>query len=413
MNIMYRGAGKSRAALIKEQLAEQKRNRIIQEGLIDLYPKEPEFNYQMKNFVKEGRLQTTHNRLVDFQEAVLKELVSQTIYEGMVEPVLNESLANTHHKELAFRTVCDFVNEHDCHDLIRDWKYKNIYLAEFAQKIEKGYDLITETAKDKLKEGLNEKDAFKIENDKIDDYIIDVKDVIPKDITNTVTKRVEDSINDFVADNQDRKDKILAIYQKAQDKISMNTDPNMALAQASPDGQPPTNEVEDSPEFQAMDPNALPGNNNPNVQMDAPDPNAVQQEALWNAKRKEMQIMNEGTTNVFGAMTKIFSEAALTIPSLQMSYLNENGRLNMPKILGDVRTIYTFLETLNTIGVIDATPKYIDQTLKELRESLETVSQDEKKYPSGDKKEPKDKTHWDGTGNDNNPSNDFMENIKG
>lgn len=409
--ITYGGSGKSkaRAALIKEQLEIQKREKMIQESSIDLYPQAEPNNYYLEKHAKDNQIRVSRNKHISFQESVMKELALQAIYAGMVEPVLEEALANDHHKELAWRTAKDFVNEQNVYDMIRDWKYKNIYLAEFAQKIDKAYNLITETARDKIREGLSEKDVYQIENQKLNDYIIDVKDVIPKDITQTITRRVEDSVNDFIADNQDKRDKILMIYQKAQDKVMSASDPdsNPLMKQAYPDGQSP-DDVDPQLMSQAepgnarMDPNtgALPGTNNPNI-------SEIQQEALWIAKRKENKILNEGTETVFGAMTKILSEAALTVPSLKQSYLNENGKLNMSKILGDVRSIYTFLEALNTIGVIKVTPNYIENTLQGMKESLEKISNDEKKTPTGDKLEPKEKTHNDGSGNDNNPANDF------
>lgn len=402
--IGFKGRPKTRAALIKEQLEFDRKKRLLEQGIVDLYPENnTKWDYAMKNFVQESHKHTFHNRYNEFQDNLMKELTMHSIYNGMVEPVLEEALADNHSKELAFRTVVDFIDEQNCFDLIRNWKYKNIYLAEMASLIENAYHYFIETAKDKLKEGLTDKDAYKIENDKIDDYIIDAKSIIPKDITNTISKRVEDSVNDFIADSQDRRDKILDIYKKAQDKIAAN-DPS-SLIQDTPDEEMPNNEDPANMGDDENDPNMMPGNDNPNIQPDA-NPNEVQEAALWTAKRRERQIMQEGHIGVFGQMTQILTEAVLRIPVLQQTYLNEAGRVDMPKILGDVKSIYTVMETMNTLGVIDAIPTYINKTLNGMRESLDKISQDEKKYPTGQRKQPKEERAETGD-QDNNPSNDF------
>lgn len=360
MSIMFKGKNKTRAELVKEQLALGESSK---QQVIDLYPKEAEPTYYEKYQLREATRKRALERVQQFQENVTKELVFQSIYSGIMLPILENAYANDHHKELACRSIIDFINENDVYDMINKWKYKNIYLAEFAQNIERCYKLITETAKDKLKEGLSEKDAYTIENEKIDDFIIDTKDIVPPDITKTIMNRVEDSINDFVADNKLNRMKVMEIYNKAKDQI------------AAADGQDP----------------------------------AIAESYLRIAKRKEREI-TEANTSVFGEMVKIMVESVMKVKALNESYTNEDGKVNFEKVLGDVRTIYTFMEALNTMGIIDVTEEYASKTLQSMRESLDKISNDEKLTPTGDSKQPKEVTHGDGSGNDNNPSNDFVGN---
>lgn len=356
MEIMLKGKNKTRAQLVKEQMELDRQKNT---GMINLYPETEEPNYYMKKSMLEAATTQSYKRLSTFQENTMKELVFQSIYGNMIMPVLEAGFANEHQKELAAKSVIDFVNESDVYERLNNWKYRNIYLAEFAQQIEKTYKLITETAKDKLKEGLTEKDAYTIENEKIDDFLIDTKDIIPPDITKTIMNRVEDSINDFIADNKVNKLKVMEIYNKAQNKIAM-----------------------------------------------ADGDKEIQESALRQAKRQEKAI-TESPTNVFGAMTRIMVESVMKIKPLNEAYTNESGKVNFEKVLGDVRVIYTFMEAMNTLGVIDATPEYIHKTLQGMRESMDKISQDEKMEFSGDSKQPKEVTHGDGTPDNNDKSSGF------
>ena len=329
--IELRGKNKSRAALILEQLEADKKQRALNEdSLVELYPKQPGMTYQHKRILDEEMRTAAHKQLTIFQEDVMKELFFQAIYNGVCAPVLEQTFANSHHRDIMINATRDFINEHNVYELLDDWKYKNIYLAEFANIIQETYELITETAKDKLKEGLTEKDAYQIENEKIDNFIIDTKDIIPDDITKTIVNRVEDSINDFVNDNKTNRTKVMEIYDKAKDKIS----------QAEEITQDPVEQQE------------------------------IQQEALRTAKRQELAI-TESNTNVFGALTKILVEAAMKVPTLQSTYLQESGKVDLEHVLADARTMYTFMEALNTLDIIKADEKYVSDTLTSLKESVE------------------------------------------
>lgn len=358
--VYFRGKGKSRAQLLKEQIEEREK---LNEQVIDLYPVEDTSmfdNPYTHKLLREANSKRAFNNLSTFQEDVMKELFFQSIYTNTINPILVESFANDHQKEVAARTVIDFINEQDVYDMLNKWKYKNAYLAEYASNIDRAYKLITETAKDKLKEGLTQQDAFQIENQKINDYIVDTKDIIPPDISKTINDRVEDSINDFVADNKLKKTKIMEIYDKAKDQIA------------------------------------------------ATDDKEIQESYIQLAKKKEKAIL-ESDTNVFGAMTKIMVESVMKIPVLNESYCNENGKVDFSKVMGDVRAIYTCLEAMNTLGIIDATPEYIDNTLKEMKESMDTISSDEKFVPSGDTKQPKKVPIGNGTKSGYDKSDDFVD----
>ena len=389
MDGIYKTRLKTRADVIKEQLELDEKNRVMRETLknpIELYPEDPYPNAHLylEANMHQRRMEQSHKNFISFKEEVLNELVFQTIYAGMVEPILEAQYATEHQKDLAAATVIDFIKENGAENLYNEWKYKSYMLAEVAENITNTYDFLIETSKDKLREGLSEKDVYSIENDKIKNFIYDTKDIIPPDVSKTVMNRVEDAINDFANDNKLNKTKILDIYNKAQDQVS------------AIDGAP---------------------------EMKPEEMQQVQQEALRVAKKKE-RLLTEGKTNVFGAMVKIMTESVMCLPTLQESYTTDAGKIDFPKILGEVKTIYTFMECMNTLGVIDVDSKYLSKTLKGMQESFQKevdslpkeylyfqndIPSDDRMIDDGDQHiQPKEKLHLKYLEIDNDPSNDFV-----
>lgn len=358
MDVMYRGKMKTRADMIKEQLEITRQKKALQEAnryTVDLYPEDKRPVHMIESAYNRRNKENYIRNMNDFKENILNELVFQSMYSGIVEPVLEMSLMNNASKNLAAATIKDYILEEGADNILYKWKYKNFYLAEFAEIIDDTYKFLVEDAKNKIEQGLSDKDVYAIETDKIDNFIYDTKDIIPKDISNTIITRVRDAITDFSSDVKENKSKIMDIYNKAQDKIS------------SLDGQ---QDISDD-EAQAM-----------------------QQEALRVAKRKELAI-TESTTNVFGEMVKILTESVMVIPVLQESYLNENGKVKMDKLLDNVKAIYTVMESFNTLGIIEEyeVPRILsgmEQSLKKEKEKI-PVNDAERDLPTGYSPQPEEK----------------------
>lgn len=394
MGIMFRGKMKTRAQLVQEQLEADRQRKVLQESLknvINLYPEE-DYNPILEAHHKADLFDKFYHKGMDeFQQTVLNELMFQSIYAGMVEPVLEMAFANSYQKDLAAKTVVDFINEEGANELLNKFKYKNFYLAEIAEAIQETYDLILENSKDKTREGLNTQEVYDIENDKIDNFIYDIKHIIPKDITTKIADRVEDAITDFADETKQNKDKIMDIYNQAQDKINdingINIDAGM-----DPMGD----------QFNA-----------PVSQDDMMD---MQQEAYRTAKRKELAI-TEADTSVFGAMVRILTESVFTIPALQESYLDESGRVDMPRLLSEARSIYTVLESLNTMGIVEADEEYIVKTLGGMKDSMTkekptpTNIDDNSTSNQGTMYKPREVTHGNGVKQGTDPMSDFTTNF--
>ena len=362
MTFTYKRAPKSTGQLVREffenkKLEEQK--KLQEDSLIDLYPENKPLNAYEKYLMRESASKASLHNKYQFQEDVKKELLYHSLFDAVIAPIMQESYANSHQMQVASKTVVDFINEEGADSLIKKLQEGNLYMVNLASLIDETSQLIMETAKDRIREGLSEKDAYSIENEKIDDFIINAKDTIPADLNKVISDRVEDSINDFIADNKENKLRVKQIYDKAREKITMA------------DGNP-----------------------------------ELQESYLRQAKRQEMEI-TESSTNVFGAMTKIMIESVYKIKPLKESYTNDMGKVDFAKVVGDVRSMYTCLEAFNTLGVVNADTEYLAKTLKEMKESMEKVAMgipsaevEKDANKLGDKKEPKELSgdHEEGAG---------------
>ena len=367
--VMFKsGHIKTNADYVKDvlaEVAEKKKQEQWDKDAIDLYPENlAENNMLFKIQDKKKAASKLSEDVFKFQEDVKKELLFHSIYEGILESVCESMAMTSHQREVIANTIVDFINEQDIEDLLDKFKYQNLYLAEFARLINEKSDVILESAKDKIKEGLPEKDAFQIENDKINDYILNAKGVVPDNFCNCVYDRVEDAVNNFIDDNRKNKSDIKKIYDDAREKVMAS------------DGD-----------------------------------QEIQQEALRMAKKKEADITNR-STNVFGEMVKIMTESVHRIEPIRESYTNKTtNKIDFGKLVGDVKAIYTFMEAMNTCGIIDVDAKFITETLQNLREHMDRVSQDDSYIPAGENVMPKEKDQDPADDNNNNPADDFPSNT--
>lgn len=299
-----------------------------QRQMIDLYPKkEYDVFSEEKNMLNDfvtaygGKLQKA-NYLADFKEAVQEEFLVEALYNGLLKPVLESQYLGTSQQKFGKELIRKFVTEQGTNRLLRDFKYRNIYLSEMAYLVNKETESVLENCEKKCKEGLSEKDAYGIETGNINNLVLDVKETIPNDITSLIKNRVEDSLVDFVDNSKKNKAEINSIYDNANTKISM----------ANGDEE-------------------------------------LQQEATAFAKRREYEILNRDC-NLLEAMSELMLESAYTIEPLKKYYLNESGKVDFKRVLDDTKVMYSFLECLNTLNIIPVTEEYINNMLNDMKREL-------------------------------------------
>lgn len=322
----YKKAPMSNSTFMKKMLENKEKenqNNILEQQEINLYQKgyvSESKQYVLDRYNKEMIKNNSLLQKSNLKDAILEELVTTVLYDGILAPVLEMSFANSHQHQLGYNIANNFVKEHGANKLLKEWKNSNYYMQSMQEDVSNWYNYLVESAEEKVKEGLSLKDAYQIEQDNINDFIITIKDNIPKDIDETINERVADSIQDFIDDNKKNKADMEKIYMDAKSKMVSDNDIG------------------------------------------------IQQEASMMAKRKENKILNR-PTNVFGEMTKIMLESVHKISVLKESYSN-NNKLDFKKIMKDTEVMYTFLECLNTLNIVNVNESYITNMLLEMRDSV-------------------------------------------
>jgi hypothetical protein len=91
------------------------------------------------------------------------------------------------------------------------------------------------------------------------------------------------------------------------------------------------------------------------------------------ARATESEILEEAY-NVYDGMLRIMVESCHKTKSIKDQYLGEDGKLSIPKIMNDTRAMYTVLETLNTMGLVEADDAYLKNMLHEMWEDSERMA---------------------------------------
>ena len=348
--MMFKRASKSNADFIREELERQ----ALKEDTINLYPdKDVDLNHDFDvydtYYTKKDKAVVDKDILNNFSEQVRTDLLTKCLYDGMLKKVLKEQYANKHEKALAKNLVKNFIKEHGTINLINSFKNKSVYLNEWYEDIVAYHDAIMEQATAvAVSVGIPEKNIFEIEDKTIKDFIIDTKDTIPHDITKIITNRVEDAVSDFVDSNKKQKEELRKVYEKAKQKL--DTIDNM----------------DDT--INSNDPLMQDFNGDPNTELD-PKYN-VQQEAVRMIRSKQRSF-REQAKNVFSVMTDNTLEVIHRNQIIKEAYTTGlNNRIDFQKLVNDTKVMYSFMECVNTLGIVDLDENEIASILNKMKNSI-------------------------------------------
>lgn len=348
--MMFKRASKSNADFIREELERQ----ALKEDTINLYPdKDVDLNHDFDvydtYYTKKDKAVVDKDILNNFSEQVRTDLLTKCLYDGMLKKVLKEQYANKHEKALAKNLVKNFIKEHGTINLINSFKNKSVYLNEWYEDIVAYHDAIMEQATAvAVSVGIPEKNIFEIEDKTIKDFIIDTKDTIPHDITKIITNRVEDAVSDFVDSNKKQKEELRKVYEKAKQKLDTIDDIDNTI--------------------NSNDPLMQDFNGDPNTELD-PKYN-VQQEAVRMIRSKQRSF-REQAKNVFSIMTDNTLEVIHRNQIIKEAYTTGlNNRIDFQKLVNDTKVMYSFMECVNTLGIVDLDENEIASILNKMKNSI-------------------------------------------
>lgn len=345
---MFKRAPMSTAELIKRNLEQQ----ALKEESINLYPDidkdlTDDLDFYKKYTKAQDKAKLDKDLVDQFSESVNSRLLECCLYQGMLKPVLKEQFCNSHERKLGKTLVKNFIKEHGAFNLIQSLKDKSCYLNEWYDAIKGYHTAMMNEAKEIAQDGIPEAELFDIEDDTIKKFVFDTKSIIPKDITKMITSRVEDAVNDFIDQNKKQKEEIKKVYEKAKEKVASlkdTIDPN-------------------DPSFQDF-------NGDPNTELDPKYGDQVQEQAMAMVRGKQ-RAFREEATSVFSILSKNTLEAIHRNQAIKESYsVGMTGRLDFQKAINDTKVMYSFLECLNTLNIMDLNESTLSKLLTDMKNSI-------------------------------------------
>ena len=345
---MFKRAPMSTAELIKRNLEQQ----ALKEESINLYPDidkdlTDDFDFYKKYTKAQDKTKLDKDLVDQFSETVNARLLECCLYQGMLKPVLKEQFCNSHERKLGKTLVRNFIKEHGAFNLVQSLKDKSCYLNEWYEAIKGYHTAMMNEAKEIAQDGIPEAELFDLEDDTIKKFVFYTKSIIPKDITKMITSRVEDAVNDFIDQNKKQKEEIKKVYEKAKEKVASlkdTIDPN-------------------DPSFQDF-------NGDPNTELDPKYGDQVQEQAMAMVRGKQ-RAFREEATSVFSILSKNTLEAIHRNQSIKESYsVGMTGRLDFQKAINDTKVMYSFLECLNTLNIMDLNESTLSKLLTDMKNSI-------------------------------------------
>lgn len=345
---MFKRAPMSTAELIKHNLEQQ----ALKEESINLYPDidkdlTDDLDFYKKYTKAQDKAKLDKDLVDQFSESVNSRLLECCLYQGMLKPVLKEQFCNSHERKLGKTLVRNFIKEHGAFNLVQSLKDKSCYLNEWYEAIKGYHTAMMNEAKEIAQDGIPEAELFDIEDDTIKNFVFDTKSIIPKDITKMITSRVEDAVNDFIDQNKKQKEEIKKVYEKAKEKVASlkdTIDPN-------------------DPSFQDF-------NGDPNTELDPKYGDQVQEQAMAMVRGKQ-RAFREEATSVFSILSKNTLEAIHRNQAIKESYsVGITGRLDFQKAINDTKVMYSFLECLNTLNIMDLNESTLSKLLTDMKNSI-------------------------------------------
>lgn len=225
----------------------------------------------------------------DVKENLLFEFI-MNIYDKCTNKILNESSG---YSNLKCNLIQNFIKDTGASTLLNEFKRASNFLSEAA--------LVIESAHKKIISNVDPKDKEYVIDTLIKKNVFDKINMANVDgICNSICSKVKDSIEDFVATNNENRIKISEVLKQAKNKIEGSKDDSI-------------------------------------------------KESVNRISNVKIKAIENAPTNIFGEMVVNMCNNMYKIPvNERASITQSDGKLNMEYIVESCKCIYTFLEMLNT-----------------------------------------------------------------
>lgn len=234
--------------------------------------------------------------------------------------IMNKCFPSTIDESLLMRgraVVESFVAEEGSMSLLNQFKTKTLFLSELANIIESTHKKVLHSC-----EG---KDApFKITNSDMKAFHNRIDTMNTDTITKEIVSRVTKAEEEFMKANLKDKETLEELAEKTKQNID-------------------------------------------NIKAkDSDTENEIKQECSALYRRQVDNIMNR-KKSILESMVLRMSKAVVTEESVLPQFTQENGKLDMQKIIDVSEVMYTFLEMVNTLKIKNVTSEYLHETLSSIK----------------------------------------------
>ena len=307
----------SNAEIVKQHLQSTKDKSITESQLSALNEaKSARKTVDKTNMVLENmsRNAVATNRRLDFSTSVSNYLMETAIY-TVFEKVLEESGGDNRDMNIGRNTIKNFVQETGYFKLVDKFLNENLITSQIASLCEEYKAIIMEASK--KSDAIDEDPVYTMDKAIADNFINNIKDIVPEKAIKIIRDRVADSMDQFLNQQAENKASLVNIYNKANEKVK--TAANEAV-----------------------------------------------KEDLTKLAKHEASKVYDRSTDVLGAMVRIMTENVHKVEDLKKVYY-ENNELNMKQIINDSAVVYMALETMNSLGMANMDEAFIQKTLLESR----------------------------------------------
>lgn len=269
--------------------------------------KEQEDMRALEIYSSRGNRQRREIKLAEAKSAVKSILLSECL-----DLVFENSLESSQPEKIRKHFINKFIKEAGVDELLSEYKSKTIFLSEMTRVINKHFEQIMENAQ------YDENGEIVLD---VNTQINKMLDELDKDeigvCIDAIKTRVANSYTEFIRNNAIDKAKVEAIIDKAQEDINKTTNESM---------------IEEY--------------------------NRQTKIAINNVKTRRSKTIFESMVN---AMTK----AVVKDEALNESFIS-NKQECMSTIIENAKTMYTFLEMVNTLSLRKVDIEYIEEVMSQL-----------------------------------------------
>ena len=308
------------AEILKEQHAFKEQLYVQQEeneerARIDNQRAYDEAQHEYYNRLYEGERENMDR--MEYLSNMKHALVTECMYKLLMKSI---STPITESNKIVARNLCSrFVKENGANKLLMDFRTKNMLLSEFSRICDKAYNALLESDKECAKDD----DCYdgvigaKMSTNISDDFFKDLEDVDMDDASKMIKDKVSDSIVSFMDDNVSAKLDYQEIIDAAKDQID-NADSEAKIESY----------------------NAL-------------------------AKERIMEMENKREKSLFHAIVESMTKSIFKDDNLKAKYMNGTN-VDMDAIVESAQIIYTMLEMVNTVNIINIDEQFISDYVKSL-----------------------------------------------